>query len=87
MQAIADRQNGVITTAQLHTIGFSESGVSGRVRLGRLHRVHRAVYAVGRRELSQAGRFHAAVLAIGDGAVLSHLAAAVLGAFGRPSRA
>jgi very-short-patch-repair endonuclease len=34
------------------------------------------VYAVGRRELSQKGKFRAAVLAIGDGAVLSHFAAA-----------
>jgi hypothetical protein len=44
----------------------------------RLFRKHQGVYAVGRPDLSAAGRFHAAVLAMGDGAVLSHRSAAVL---------
>jgi very-short-patch-repair endonuclease len=45
---------------------------------GRLHCVHRGVYAVGHSGLSQAGRWMAAVLAWGPGAVLSHLAAGAL---------
>jgi very-short-patch-repair endonuclease len=48
------------------------------VRAGRLHRVHRGVYAVGHRRLSNEGRWMAAVLACGEEAVLSHFSAAAL---------
>jgi len=48
------------------------------VRSGRLHRLHRGVYAVGHRAPSLPARFMAAVLACGEGAVLSHSSAAVL---------
>lgn len=43
---------------------------------GRLHRVHRGVYALGHAALSQEARWLAAVLAAGEGAALSHLPAA-----------
>jgi very-short-patch-repair endonuclease len=49
-----------------------------------LHRLHRGVYAVGHRSLSWRGRWLAAVLAAGDGAVLSHTSAAALWKFLRP---
>jgi very-short-patch-repair endonuclease len=45
---------------------------------GRLHEVHRGVYAVGRLELSRYGELMAAVLACGPGARLSHQSAAEL---------
>jgi very-short-patch-repair endonuclease len=77
LQAVAERQDGLVTVGQLHALGYSESAISRRVRAGRLHRIHRGVYAVGRAELSQAGRFRAALLAIGDDAVLSHISGAV----------
>jgi very-short-patch-repair endonuclease len=76
--AIAARQHGVVTFTQLKRAGLSRSAVSRRVAAGRLHRVHRGVYAVGHRGLSWAGRWTAAVLACGDGAVLSHRSAAEL---------
>jgi very-short-patch-repair endonuclease len=76
--AIASRQHGVITIAQLRRAGIDKSGVSRRVRAGRLHRVHRGVYAVGHAGLSREGRWMAAVLACGEGAVLSHGSAAQL---------
>ena len=79
--ALAGGQHGVITLAQLITCGLSDSGVRTWVRAGRLHRIHRGVYAVGRRDLSFRGRFMAAVLACGEGAVLSHVAAAALHGF------
>jgi very-short-patch-repair endonuclease len=47
--------------------------------------VHRGVYAVGHRALNQDGRWMAAVLAAGDGAVLSHRAGAALSALWPPS--
>jgi hypothetical protein len=46
------------------------------VRAGRLHRIHRGVYAVGHKRLSREGRLMAAALACGPGAVLSHATAA-----------
>src|SRR5205807_5255346 len=49
-----------------------------RVKVGRLHVVHRGVYAVGHGILTTRGRWMAAVLASGSGAVLSHRAAAAL---------
>jgi hypothetical protein len=75
---IADRQHGVITGKQLAAAGLGRAAVSERTSMGRLHRIHRGVYAVGHRGLSLHGRFMAAVLACGDGAVLSHVSAAVL---------
>jgi very-short-patch-repair endonuclease len=69
---------GVITLTQLIEAGLSPSGVRRRVQSGRLHRIHRGVYAVGHSGLSDKGRWMAAVLACGDGAVLSHRSAAEL---------
>jgi very-short-patch-repair endonuclease len=74
----AGRQHGVVTTAQLTRAGLSAPAVSRRVAAGRLHRVHRGLYAVGHRGLSRQGTWMAAVLACGDGAVLSHRSAAEL---------
>lgn len=73
---IAARQEGLVTTNQLERIGLSTSAIAKRVRAGRLHRVHRGVYAVGHGALSRAGTWLAAVLAAGEGAALSHESAA-----------
>lgn len=54
---------------------MSNGEIAYRVRIGRLHRIHRGVYAVGHRRLTERALFIAAVLAIGDGAALSHAAA------------
>jgi very-short-patch-repair endonuclease len=81
---IAARQRGVVTAEQLYGVGLDKSAVTRRVSLGRLHRIHRGVYAVGHRGLSLHGRFIAAVLACGDGAVLSHGSAAALWGLLRP---
>ncbi|HEX6602147.1 MAG TPA: type IV toxin-antitoxin system AbiEi family antitoxin domain-containing protein, partial [Solirubrobacterales bacterium] len=75
---IAARQHGVVSAAQLHEVGLDKSAISRRLKSGRHHRIHRGVYAVGHRGLSLHGRFMAAVLACGEGAVLSHGSAAVL---------
>ncbi len=75
---IAARQHGVISYEQLHGAGLSPSGILRRVAAGRLHRVHRGVYAVGHPRVTREGRWMAAVLACGDGAALSHRSAAEL---------
>jgi putative AbiEi antitoxin of type IV toxin-antitoxin system len=73
---IAARQHGVITIHQLLAAGLTRQGVTRRVRRGTLHREFRGVYRVGHRAPSVEARYMAAVLACGDGAVLSGLAAA-----------
>src|SRR5690348_3363351 len=74
--ALADAQYGVVARAQLLDAGVTGAGVARRVRDGRLRRVYRGVYAVGHRALTPEGRWMAAVLAGGPGAVLSHASAA-----------
>jgi hypothetical protein len=68
----------VVTLAQLEAAGLGRSGAARRVANGRLHRVHRGVYAVGHDALSNESRWVAAVLACGPSAVLSHRSAAEL---------
>ena len=82
---VAAAQHGVVTLAQLRAIGFAPSTVRARVAAGRLHRLHDGVYAVGHPGVGAHGRWLAAVLACGPGAVLSHLSAAALWGI-RPSQ-
>jgi len=79
--ALAARRNGNVTTAQLLALGLGEAAIRRRVRAGRLHRVHRGVYAVGRPAATPLERAGAAVLACGAGAVLSHSSAMALWGF------
>jgi very-short-patch-repair endonuclease len=75
---IAAGQHGVVTTAQLGKVGITENSIRRGVVAARLHRLHRGVYAVGHPAISFEGRCLAAVLALGEGAVLSHRSAAEL---------
>jgi very-short-patch-repair endonuclease len=75
---IAARQHGVIAVRQLRDAGLDKHRVRHRVRTGRLHPIHRGVYAVGHEHFSQESRWMAAVLAGGKGAVVSHRSAASL---------
>lgn len=73
---LADAQHGVVSLSQLVDLGLPASTVRARAAAGRLHRVHRGVYAVGRARLDMWGRRMAAVLAAGAGAGMSHRTAA-----------
>lgn len=84
---LAERQHGVVSRAQLGGLGLSRRAVEHRVDQGRLHVVQRGVYAVGHRLLPAEGRWMAAVLASGTGAVLSHRSAATLWGIRRTDRA
>ena len=75
---LAFKQHGIVTYEQLRDAGLGAGAIDLRVRNGRLHRVHRGVFAVGHTRISQEGRWLAAVLALGEGAVLSHVSAAAL---------
>jgi predicted transcriptional regulator of viral defense system len=81
---LAARQHGVVEHSQLIELGMSKHTIGRWVRAGRLHRVHRGVFAVGHPRLTPEGRFLAAVFACGPGAVLSHESAAVLWGLRRP---
>jgi very-short-patch-repair endonuclease len=81
---IASAQHGVVTSRQLGAAGLSREAVRKRVNAGRMHRIHRGVYAVGHRALSRHSHWMAAVLACGEGALLSHTDAAALWGFLRP---
>jgi very-short-patch-repair endonuclease/predicted transcriptional regulator of viral defense system len=83
---LAERQHGVVALRQLAALGLSQRAVSHRAAAGRLHRIHRGVYAVGHPVLPYYGRWMAAVLAAGPGAALSHASAAALWEI-RPSQA
>ncbi len=74
----ARRQYGAISIQQLHEAGLSDDAVLGRRRTGRLHQLHRGVYAVGHVAPSNERRWIAAVLALGEAALLSHRSAAAL---------
>jgi hypothetical protein len=74
--AVAERQHGVVTLRQLEALGFKAEAVRARVRSGRLRRLHRGVYALPGFPLSANSNRLAAVVACGNGAVLSHVAAA-----------
>jgi hypothetical protein len=75
---LAGNQHGHVSLSQLEALGASRGAVSKRSQTGRLHRVHQGVYAVGHPNRTNEGKWIAAVLACGDGAVLSHRAAAAL---------
>jgi very-short-patch-repair endonuclease len=78
LAALATRQYGVVSRAQLRSLGLSDGGISARIARGGLVRLHHGVYAVGHTVLVPRGRWLAAVLACGVDAVLSHAAAGAL---------
>jgi very-short-patch-repair endonuclease len=78
LATLARRQHGVVSRDQLIDAGVGATTIGDWAKRGRLHRLHRGVYAVGHLALSRNGRFMAAVLAAGQGAALSHFSAAVL---------
>jgi very-short-patch-repair endonuclease len=74
---IARRQHGVLSSRQLAAEGLSRNAVAHRVASGWLVRLHRGVYCIGPLQAPRA-RAIAAVLAYGDGTLLSHFSAAAL---------
>lgn len=83
---IADRQHGVVSRDQLRKAGLSDSAISTRVESGHLHRTFRGTFTVGRRGVGRKGRMLAAVLACGEGTVVSHRSATeLIGLWGKQS--
>ena len=84
--ALAGDQHDLVTREQLVALGLTGNSIRHRIRKGRLHVVYAGVYAVGRPQLTRHGRWMAAVLACGEGAVLSHRSAAALWNLGGTGR-
>jgi very-short-patch-repair endonuclease len=81
----ASRQHGLVTREQLRRLGLSNDAILRWSRDGRIHRVARGVYSLGHRNISERGRIHAAALACGPGAIVSHRSAAYLLGIGERS--
>ena len=75
---LAARQHGVVARWQLAALGIGRGAIDARIMRKRLHPVHRGVYALTPAPLERLGRWMAAVLAAGEGSVLSHWSAATL---------
>ena len=73
--ALADRQAGRVSWAQLMALGVESVMVARWVADGYLHHVHPRVYAIGHRAPSVEADLTAAVLYAGPGAMLSHATA------------
>ncbi len=79
ISALAAGQHVVFSLEQLCAFGITAASARARAATGRLHRLYRGVYSlVPPNLLTREGRWMAAVLACGAGAVLSHRSAAAL---------
>jgi predicted transcriptional regulator of viral defense system len=76
--AIAATQHGLITLVQLRDLGVTPAMIRTRRARGSLHPIYRGVFSVGHAPITEEARWLAAVLACGDGALLSHCSAAAL---------
>ena len=84
LAALAAHQRGVVARWQLRKIGVSDRAIGRRIAAGRLHPLHRGVYAVGHEAVTWEGRAVAALLAVGKPAALSHRSAAIVCEMVRP---
>jgi hypothetical protein len=73
---LSGRQHGYVARRQLLALGVSRSAIARRTDL--IATCHKGVYAVGHAETTPVALAHAAVLACGSGAVVSHDSAAAL---------
>ena len=78
MARLAARQHGVVGRWQLIAMGIPSYVIDHWLSSGRLHLIYPGAYAVGHPGIDRVGRWFAAVLSCGPGAVLSHRDAAAL---------
>ncbi len=76
MAALAGRQWGRVTAAQIKALGVTSKTIAAWKRQGYIHQVLPRVYAVGHRAPSYEADLAAALLYAGPGAALSHQTAA-----------
>ncbi len=78
MAKLAARQYGIVTRDQLNELGYTDRLIDHALQGGRLQAWHPDVFAVGQGGLSPHGLCQAAVMFRGEGALVSHQAAAWL---------
>lgn len=61
---LAKQQHGVVTRTDLLDLGLGQDAIDHRARTGRLHRLHRGVFAVGHEALTPTARSYAAVCSV-----------------------
>jgi very-short-patch-repair endonuclease len=83
---LAARQHGVVARNQLLALGVGARAIEHRLAHGRLHPIHRGVFAVGHPVRTPDATWVAAALAAGPDAVLSHRSAAAIWAMRQSSR-
>ncbi len=74
--ALATKQGGLVTIEQLRQLGLTRREIQGRVARGFLIAIHRGVYLVGHRAVTDQAYLAAALMATGPDAFLSHRSAA-----------
>jgi Protein of unknown function (DUF559) len=72
IRSLAERQHGVVAHFQLMELGLGPGLLFRRQEAGLLVPLYKGVYALGHQRLAREGRWMAATLACGSGAVLSH---------------
>lgn len=77
LAAFAANQHHVVTHAELRSMGWSKDGIRHLQATERIFPKHRGVYAVGREQLTERGRWRAAVVACARSAALGDLSGAV----------
>jgi very-short-patch-repair endonuclease len=75
---LASAQQGLASREQLRRLGFSDNAISKALDRGWLQPVFHGVYSVGHKHLTVYARLLAAMLACGEGTVISHGTAAWL---------
>jgi hypothetical protein len=76
--ALAEGQSGNVALYQLEALGMKPRAAQQRAARGHWRRMHTGVYFIGHGPITQRSRWHAAVLACGPKACLSHRSAAAL---------
>jgi predicted transcriptional regulator of viral defense system len=76
VRKIADKQSGVVSRRQALKAGMSRNSIHSKVKYGKLLAIYPGVYTVFSGPLPREAQLWAAVLAAGQGAVLSHETAA-----------
>src|ERR1044072_4099704 len=84
LTTLAKRQHGVVARRQLAALGIGDGAIKARLGMGQLHPVHRAVYALGRRDLTLRGTWLRPGLGRGDGAAVGRGGAGSLWGLMRP---
>jgi very-short-patch-repair endonuclease len=75
---VAARQDNVVTHDQLFAAGLGRGAIAWRLEAGVMQSMHRGVYLLGAAPPTRMARARAAVMACGEGAVVSHRSAAEL---------